>query len=111
MPESGDFLGTVVSTGRNRCGRGAGLSRNREAATGMTAAQWTLLAMLIASIFLNYIDRSNLSLAVPSIEHEFSLSPIQTGRMLGAFFWTYALLQLFGIAGWFADRFSVSLIL
>ncbi|HXE15015.1 MAG TPA: MFS transporter [Bryobacteraceae bacterium] len=87
------------------------MSRNREAATGMTAAQWTLLAMLIASIFLNYIDRSNLSLAVPSIEHEFSLSPIQTGRMLGAFFWTYALLQLFGIAGWFADRFSVSLIL
>jgi MFS family permease len=77
----------------------------------MTAAQWTLLTMLIASIFLNYIDRSNLSLAVPSIEHEFSLSPIQTGRMLGAFFWTYALLQLFGVAGWFADRFSVGIVL
>ncbi len=87
------------------------MSANREAATGMTAAQWTLLAMLIASIFLNYIDRSNLSLAVPSIEREFSLSPIQAGRMLGVFFWTYALLQLFGIAGWFADRFPVGMIL
>ncbi|HEX6544778.1 MAG TPA: MFS transporter, partial [Bryobacteraceae bacterium] len=87
------------------------MSTNREAVAGMTAAQWTLLTMLIASIFLNYIDRSNLSLAVPSIEHEFSLSPIQTGRMLGAFFWTYALLQLFGVAGWFADRFSVGIVL
>jgi MFS transporter, ACS family, D-galactonate transporter len=87
------------------------LTANREAVTGMTAAQWSLLAMLIASIFLNYIDRSNLSLAVPSIEREFSLSPIQAGRMLGAFFWTYALLQLFGIAGWFADHFPVGLVL
>lgn len=87
------------------------MTLHREAATGMTAAQWSLLAMLIASIFLNYIDRSNLSLAVPAIEHEFSLSPIQTGRMLGAFFWTYALFQLFGIAGWFADRFPVGVIL
>jgi MFS family permease len=77
----------------------------------MTAAQWSLLAMLIASIFLNYIDRSNLSLAVPAIEHEFSLSPIETGRMLGAFFWTYALFQLFGIAGWLADRFPVGIVL
>lgn len=87
------------------------MTAHREAVTGMTAAQWSLLAMLIASIFLNYIDRSNLSLAVPSLEREFSLSPIETGHMLGAFFWTYALLQLFGIAGWFADRFPVGFVL
>jgi MFS transporter, ACS family, D-galactonate transporter len=73
--------------------------------------QWTLLVLLVASIFLNYIDRSNLSLAAPVIQTEFALSPGAMGRLFGAFFWTYALLQLFGIAGWLADRFSVGIVL
>ena len=29
------------------------------------------------------------------------------GALLSAFFWTYALLQLFGAAGWLSDRFPV----
>ncbi len=78
---------------------------------GMTAAEWGLLALLIVSIFLNYIDRSNLSLAGPVMQKEFDLSPIALGKLFSAFFWTYALFQLFGIAGWLADRFPVGLVL
>jgi len=74
-------------------------------------AQWTLLILLVASIFLNYVDRSNISLAAPLIEREFSLSATAMGKLFSAFFWTYALLQLFGIAGWLADRFPVGLVL
>lgn len=77
----------------------------------MTRAQWILLSLLVASIFLNYVDRSNLSLAAPLIEREFSLTATGMGRLLAAFFWTYALLQLFGISGWFADRFPVGPVL
>ena len=77
----------------------------------MTAAEWGLLALLVASIFLNYIDRSNLSLAAPVIQQEFGLDVAQMGSLFSAFFWTYALLQLFGIAGWLADRFPVGLVL
>jgi MFS transporter, ACS family, D-galactonate transporter len=71
----------------------------------MTSAQWRLLALLVLSVFINYIDRSNLSIAAPLLERELSLTPSQLGALLGSFFWTYALLQLFGIAGWLADRF------
>ena len=77
----------------------------------MNRAQWTLLILLVASIFLNYVDRSNISLAAPLIEREFSLSATAMGKLFSAFFWTYALLQLFGIAGWLADRFPVGLVL
>jgi MFS family permease len=70
-----------------------------------------LLALLVASIFLNYVDRGSLSVAAPVLEHELSLGPERMGLLLGAFFWTYALLQLIGAAGWLADRFPVGLVL
>src|SRR6476646_4190609 len=76
-----------------------------------TRPQWILLILLVVSIFINYIDRSNLSIAAPVIERELSLSPIQVGTLFSAFFWTYALVQLFGIAGWLADRFPVGWVL
>lgn len=69
--------------------------------------KWGLLTLLIASIFLNYIDRGTLSVAAPRIAEEFVLGPERMGSLFSAFFWTYALLQLFGVAGWAADRFPV----
>src|SRR3954467_8000233 len=77
----------------------------------MTPAQRLLLALLVASIFLNYIDRSNLSLAGTIVQKEFALSPGALGSLFSGFFWTYALLQLVGIAGWVADRYPVGLVL
>ena len=80
-------------------------------AARLTRSEWILLILLVASIFLNYIDRSNLSLAAPILQKELALSPTALGSLLGAFFWTYALLQLFGVAGWLADRFPVGIVL
>ncbi len=76
----------------------------------MSRSEWALLLLLTASIFINYIDRSNLSIAAPLLEKELSLSPLQVGSLLGSFFWTYALFQLVGLAGWLADRFPVTLV-
>ncbi|WP_153557423.1 MFS transporter [Roseimaritima sediminicola] len=67
--------------------------------------RWVLLALLVVSILVNYIDRGALSVAIPSMEAEFSLSDSQKGMLLSAFFWTYALLQL--PAGWLVDRYDV----
>jgi Major Facilitator Superfamily len=89
----------------------APLDRRVTAAQVSTRAQWILLTLLVVSIFINYIDRSNLSIAAPVIERELSLSPVQIGALFSAFFWTYALVQLFGIAGWLADRFPAGLVL
>src|SRR3954465_15736594 len=77
----------------------------------MSRTEWILLLLLITSIFINYIDRSNLSIAAPLLQKELSLSPSALGSLLSSFFWTYALLQLFGVAGWLADRFPVGLVL
>jgi MFS family permease len=54
---------------------------------------------------VNYIDRGALSVAVPHIEAEFSMTPSQKGLLLSVFFWTYALMQL--PAGWLVDRLDV----
>ena len=77
----------------------------------MSTRQWTVVLLLVLSVLINYVDRSNLSLAVPAIRHQFSLDPVQTGLLLSAFFWTYSLAQLFGIAGYISDRFPVGWVL
>lgn len=67
--------------------------------------------LLVASIFINYIDRGNLSIAAPLLEKDLALSPIQMGLLLSAFFWTYSLLQLVGFAGWLSDVLPVGFVL
>jgi MFS family permease len=79
--------------------------------TGLSGREWVLVVLLVISVVINYIDRSNLSLAAPLIQKQFALSPLQLGSLLSAFFWTYALMQLFGIAGWISDRFAVGWVL
>jgi len=73
----------------------------------MSRPERIIVALLVASIFVNYIDRANLSIAAPVLENQLRLSSLQVGSLLSAFFWTYALLQLFGVAGWVVDRFPV----
>lgn len=63
------------------------------------------LFLLGLSVLINYIDRSNLSIAAPLIKDELSISGAQLGTLLSAFFWTYALMQI--PAGWLVDKFDV----
>ena len=76
----------------------------------MSKSEWLLLGLLVASVLINYIDRGNLSMAAPLIQKDLGLSALQIGSLLSAFFWTYSLMQLFGAAGWFADRFPVGVV-
>lgn len=77
----------------------------------MSRRQWTIVVLLVISVIINYVDRSNLSIAASVIQQQLSLSPLQIGTLLSAFFWTYALLQLFGLSGWLADRFPVGMVM
>jgi ACS family D-galactonate transporter-like MFS transporter len=78
-----------------------------------TRARWAaggagvLIALMTTSMFINYIDRSNLSVAAPLLQKNLHYSSQQIGLLSSAFFWTYALLQLVGISGWISDRFPV----
>jgi MFS family permease len=73
----------------------------------MSRREWAIVLLLVISVIVNYVDRSNLSIAAPLIQRQFSLSPLQLGSLLSAFFWTYALLQISGVPGWLSDRFPV----
>jgi MFS family permease len=72
--------------------------------------RWILL-LLVISAFINYIDRTTLSVGAASIQAELGLTDYQLGMLLSAFFWSYAALQLFAIAGILVDRFHVGWVL
>jgi MFS family permease len=69
------------------------------------ASRWVLLALLVVSICLNYIDRGSVSVASKGIADELQLGPRDLGKLFSAFFWTYASFQL--VAAWAIDRFNV----
>src|SRR6202049_198425 len=74
----------------------------------LTGKLWRVLILLGLSVFISYIDRSNLSIAAPVIKDELHLSASQLGILLSSFFWTYACLQL--VSGWLVDRLNVNLV-
>lgn len=73
--------------------------------TKRARGQWILLALLVISVTINYIDRGNLSIAASRLASELRLDPEQVGLLLSSFFWTYAAMQI--VAGWLIDRYSV----
>jgi MFS transporter, ACS family, D-galactonate transporter len=74
--------------------------------TKLSGAQWRWLTLLVVSVFINYIDRGNLSIAAPLLQSELSISRTQLGFLLSSFFWTYAAFQI--VSGWLVDRFHVN---
>ena len=73
----------------------------------LSGKEWRVLGLLVISGLLNYVDRANLSVGATNIQAEMHLTNYHLGKLLSAFFWTYATFQLFGIAGWLVDRFNV----
>src|SRR5215468_11104961 len=75
----------------------------------MSPAFSRVLALLFLSVFINYVDRSNLSIAAPLLKSELGISTSQLGILLAAFFWTYTAMQF--VCGWLVDRFDVNRVL
>lgn len=55
-------------------------------------------------LFINYVDRGTLSMAVPLLRDELHIDDNQTGILLSAFFWSYTLMQV--PVGWLAERYG-----
>ncbi len=60
-----------------------------------------VLTLLVVSVFINYVDRGNLSIAAPILKNELGISASQLGILLSSFFWTYTALLF--VCGWFVD--------
>jgi MFS family permease len=67
------------------------------------------LTLLVVSVFINYVDRGNLSIAAPLLKNELGISASKLGILLSAFFWTYTAMLF--VCGWFVDRFDPSRVL
>lgn len=74
-----------------------------------------IMVLLFITVVINYLDRSNLSIAAPALTSELGIDPIHVGLIFSAFGWTYAAMQIPG--GWLVDRvpprilYSVALLL
>ncbi|GAB3556527.1 MFS transporter [Spelaeicoccus albus] len=64
--------------------------------------RWVMVSLAFIAIATNYIDRANLSVALPYMDKELHISAGITGLILGAFFWTYTAFQV--PAGHFVDK-------
>lgn len=64
-----------------------------------------VLLLLALSVFINYLDRGNLSIAAPLLKNQFQLSATQLGVLLSSFFWTYSF--FLPVSGWLVDRLDV----
>lgn len=60
------------------------------------------IALLMYTI--SFINRTNISLALPAISHDLHMNAGQAGEIAGIFFWGYLLLQIPG--GYIAERWS-----
>ena len=72
-----------------------------------TAARLVLLVTV--AVFINYVDRGNLSTAAPLIQTELHLSATQLGTLLAAFYYSYVLCM--PTTGWLAERYGAKLVL
>jgi ACS family D-galactonate transporter-like MFS transporter len=87
-----------------RTGAGAPSGAHPRGATPRAKMRWMVVGMCFLGTSINYLDRANLSIAMPEIVKEFGISHTLEGLILGGFFWTYALFQL--PSGHFIDRFG-----
>jgi len=72
--------------------------------TRPTRVRFVVLAMLAVATMVNYLDRTILGIAAPTMSRELALSPAVMGVVFSAFSWAYAAFQIPG--GIFLDRFG-----
>ena len=79
---------------------------NLKLTSGLVSQERWLRIIPIALLMytISFINRTNISLALPAISHDLHMNPGQAGEVAGIFFWGYLLLQIPG--GYIAERWS-----
>ncbi|MGB7191982.1 MAG: MFS transporter [Collimonas pratensis] len=72
------------------------------AAPAASRKRFLIMLLLFVTVVINYLDRSNLSIAAPELMRELTIDPVHAGWVFSAFGWTYAAMQIPG--GWLVDR-------
>lgn len=61
-----------------------------------TRKRFHILGLIFISVVINYMDRTNISVAAAALSSDLGLSSVQMGAIFGAFGGTYALMQIPG---------------
>ncbi|KSY00772.1 hypothetical protein APT96_01870 [Proteus mirabilis] len=69
-----------------------------------TKVRFSIAILMTLAIAINYLDRTVMSAAAPTLSEELQISPEAMGWIMSAFFLSYALCQI--PAGFIADRFG-----
>ncbi len=72
---------------------------------GVPGRRWRIGGVLALGVLINYFDRVALPVAVPQLQHDFTLNAGQVGLLLSAFAWSYGGLQI--PVGMVLDRYGV----
>jgi MFS family permease len=67
--------------------------------------RWLIASLLGFGVFVNYLDRVNISVSQQALHDAFGVTTITFGYLLSAYSWTYAAMQL--PSGVLLDRFGV----
>ena len=70
--------------------------------------RYRILALIFVTVVINYLDRSNISVAAAALAEDLELSKVELGYIFSAFGLTYSLFQIPG--GIAADRFRARLL-
>lgn len=71
----------------------------------VTRKRWRrIIPIALLMYTISFINRTNISLALPAISRDLHLLPNQAGEVAGVFFWGYLILQIPG--GYIAERWS-----
>jgi sugar phosphate permease len=83
-------------------------------ATKEISQRWLrIIPVAFVMYTIAFIDRTNISLALPRISHDLQLDPQQAGTAAGIFYWGYLALQIPGghLAKWWSPKKFISVLL
>jgi MFS transporter, ACS family, D-galactonate transporter len=69
---------------------------------GRTRTRRNIAILMWAVIAINFLDRTVLSVAAPTLQKQFSISPTEMGIIMSSFFWSYVVFLI--PSGWLADK-------
>lgn len=69
---------------------------NNVSSEGTTKKRFHILLLIFMTVVINYMDRTNISVAASALSEELSLTSVQMGLIFSAFGWTYSILQIPG---------------
>ncbi|MGB6113383.1 MAG: MFS transporter, partial [Acidobacteriaceae bacterium] len=81
------------------------LINTNPASAGSGNRRWRIAWLLALGVLISYFDRVNISVGQQALHRTFGLTTVAFGYLLGAYSWTYAMLQL--PSGVLLDRFGL----